>query len=115
MSAPPAEKRPVGRPRIYFDDADRARAHRERQADQLANAEMLRVIFDRPTPKLIRHLAEKYARAKDDKAAAGAALAKALFEGLAAGGGHNCAAAAVNFARYEFDPHQKGGGSEGER
>lgn len=105
------EKRPVGRPRKYLDDADRARAHRERVADELADAEMLRVIFDRPTAKLIANLAEKYARMKDDKAKAGADLTEALLMGLAAGGGANCAQAGVNFARYDFQVARKSVGA----
>lgn len=99
MSAAPKVR---GRPRIYLDDAERAAAHRERVADAVATGEMLRVIFDRPTPDLIRNLATKFAARREDKAQAGEQLIKALLEGLAAGGGENCAEAAANYVRYEF-------------
>lgn len=96
------ERKKPGRPRLYLDDADRQAAHRERVAERLTQGEMLKEIFDRPTPKLIRHLAAKYAARKDDKALAGADFAQALLEGLNDGGGDNCAQAAANFILYEY-------------
>lgn len=99
--ASPAPKKP-GRPRLYLDDAERQAAHRERVAQRLTEGEMLRTIFDLPTPALIRHLAEKYAARKDDKALAGAEFAAALLDGLNKGGGDNCAQAAANFIQYEY-------------
>jgi hypothetical protein len=98
VSALPSPKRGPGRPRQYVDDAERAAAHRERVADELATAMMLRTIFRYPTPDLIRELARKYAAAKPDKALAGADFARALLEGLEEGGGGNCADAARNVA-----------------
>lgn len=99
--ASPTPKKP-GRPRKYLDDADRQAAHRERVAERLTEGEMLREIFDRPTPHLIRHLADKFAKGQDDKALAGALFAQALLEGLNSGGGDNCAQAAVNFIQFDY-------------
>lgn len=91
-----------GRPRLHEDDAARASAHRDKVQDELDTLHMLRTIFRNPSPHLIRHFAKAYAARKDDKALAGADFARALIEGLQAGGGSNCAEAAVNYFRYEY-------------
>lgn len=91
-----------GRPRVYLDDAERAQAHRERVADSLAKLHMLEVIFDRPTPDLIRSLSAKFARQCEDKSVGAARLIEALLSGLADGGGANVSESAANFVRYEF-------------
>ncbi len=94
-----------GRPRIYSDDAARSAAYRERQAAQADTGEMLLYLWNKPTPGLIQALAAKYAAHLEDKAAAGANLAVALATGLQAGGGENCAEAAVNYFKFE---HKRG-------
>lgn len=101
-----ATKRPPGRPRVYADDAERAAAYRQRVAASADVGEMLLYLWRKPTPDLIRQLAQKYAERLDDKALAGANMAQALVDGLKAGGGENCAEAAVNFIKFE---HKRSG------
>ena len=91
-----------GRPRKHLDDADRAQAYRERVADQLARAEMLDTIFDRPTPALIRRLAARYIDLSENKGAGAEKAVEALLSGIADGGGLNAMAAGLNYARFDF-------------
>lgn len=98
--------KPRGRPRKYADDAARSAAYRDRLAAQADTGEMLLYLWRKPTPALIQSLVEKYAARLEDKGMAGERLAVALAAGLQAGGGENCAEAAVNYFKYE---HKRSG------
>lgn len=86
----------LGRPRIHFDDAEKARAYRERRQAKLEDGQIAQEKWDRPTPGFVGFIAKRcVAQADDQTAMAAAVLAKAI-EGIAAAGGQAAVEIAIN-------------------
>lgn len=103
MSDTPRSRPSVGRPRVHFDDAERARAYRERKQAQFEDGEIARERWENPTPGFVGFITKRCVSQADDKAAmAIAVLAKAL-DGIAAAGGQAAMHTAINYVTSRKD------------
>lgn len=97
MINPPKSTPRSGRKRIHFDDAERARAYRERKQARFEDAEIARERWEAPSPGFVGFIVKRCVeQASDPCAAAVAVLAKAL-QGIGEASGPAAVAAAINF------------------
>ncbi|MDP3615010.1 MAG: hypothetical protein Q8R98_24480 [Rubrivivax sp.] len=104
--APPSPPR-AGRRRIHLDDAERARAYRERQREKFEDGEIARARWDAPTPGFVGFIAKRCIQQADDPSATASAVLAKVLQGIGEGGGPAALATAINFvtSRKETIPN----------
>ncbi|TAL41445.1 MAG: hypothetical protein EPN91_10640 [Salinibacterium sp.] len=97
MSGATKNRTAVGRPRIHFDDAERARAYRERRQAQFEDGEIARERWEAPTPGFVGFIAKRCVGQADDQVAMAIAVLAKTLDGIAAAGGQASLDTAINY------------------